>query len=78
MLLTMTRELLAAVAELRAWAAREGAAMDHLSDAEVLEGAMQAMTMMPGSTTQVVTERGLTRLAPVLARFSRGASDTKH
>ena len=45
----MDDELLAAISELRADAARDGRPMDHLTDAEVLEGIQHAMTMLPGS-----------------------------
>ena len=70
--------LRAAVAELRADAVRDGRPMDHLSDAEVLEGIQHAMTMLPVSTIAVVNERGLTAVARVLARFVRSATSRKH
>jgi hypothetical protein len=52
--------------------------MDHLTDAELLEGLQEAATCMPAATLEVLKEIGLTRLAPVLARFIRIASGTKH
>jgi uncharacterized protein (DUF2267 family) len=74
----MDAELLAAIAELRADAAADGRPMDHMSDAEVLEGLQQAMGMMPDSTIAVVKERGLGAVARVLARFVGSARHAKH
>jgi hypothetical protein len=74
----MDEELHAAIVEVREWAAREGGSMDHLSDAAVLEAIQHAATNMPFSTVEIVRDHGLKRLAPVLARFFRGASDTTH
>jgi hypothetical protein len=56
----MDDELRAAIAELRADGDRNGFPMDHTIDAEVLEGAMHAMTMMPASTAGAVKANGLT------------------
>ena len=74
----MDDEIHAAIAEVRAWAAREGGCMDHMTDAEVLDGIRWAAATMPTATVDIVRDHGLRRLAPVLARFIGSASDTKH
>ena len=70
----MDNEIRDAIAEVRAWAAREGGSMDHVSDAEVIERLQEAATSMPLSTIKLVHEHGLKRLAPVLARFHCSAN----
>jgi hypothetical protein len=73
----MDDELRAAIAEIRADGARIGCPMDHMTDAEVLEGIQQAMVSMPASTLEVVRASGLTHVAAILARFQASGS-TKH
>jgi hypothetical protein len=73
----MGNELKTAIAELRDEGARNGWEMDHLTDAEVLEGFRQAMTSMPESTAEVVKEYGLTHAASILARLLMGTK-TRH
>ena len=62
-------ELRLAVAELRAWAAHAGTPLTHLDDAQVLDGIARCMTRLPDATLQLVRDRGLERVAAVLARF---------
>jgi hypothetical protein len=62
----MDDELLAAIAELRAHGAAIDFPMDHMTDAEVLEGVQQAMTSMPESTMRVVKASGLPRVVAIL------------
>ena len=51
--------------------------MDHMSDAEVLEGVQQGLRSMPASAVAAIHDAGLVRLQAVLARLSGIASATK-
>jgi hypothetical protein len=73
----MDDELRAAIAEARAWAAREGGSMDDLSDFEVFHGINQAAVSMTVATLDILRDHGLKHLAQVLARLMGSAVKTR-
>jgi len=66
----MDDELRGAIAEVRAWAAREGGCMDDMTEGEILEAIRMAAASLPASTASIVRDHGLLRLARVLERFT--------
>ena len=66
----MDDELRGAVADVRAWAAREGGCMDDMTDVEILDAIRMAAASMPASTVNIVRDHGLRRLALVMERFA--------
>ena len=73
----MDDELRGAVADVRAWAAREGGCMDDMTDVEILDAIRMAAASMPASTVNIVREHGLRRLALIMERFTPPQSQSE-
>ena len=73
----MDDELRGAVADVRAWAAREGGCMDDMTDVEILDAIRMAAASMPASTVNIVRDHVLRRLALVLERFTPPQSQSQ-
>ena len=72
----MDEELREAIAEVRAWAAREGGSMDDMTDDEVLNGIRAAAASVPLTTVEIARAHGLKRLARALARYTSVPGDS--
>lgn len=73
----MDDALSGAIAELREWSARAGYPLNHMDDSAVLDGIARCMTRLPDATLQLVSDRGLDRVAAVLPRFGGPVSRTQ-